>query len=834
MTRRSRSFLEQWHITWQTAFFNKNNGDEVNKRSNLFKYSAVFGLVGMAAALVWLVMILQLSLANTEGVIKLADLNHSVTIARDAQGIPTLTSDDRLSVAYGLGFVHAQERFFQMDLLRRNSAGELSELVGEATVEHDRKIRRHRLRSRAERNVKRLPKTQVALLQAYARGANAGLQNLGSKPFEYHLLKAEPQQWQAADSLLVLFSMYMTLQDESGETEYNQNLMAEVLPKDLYDFLQPQGGKWDAPLLGEAFTPAPMPVSGIQDLKLSSNALVYQPLLDSDDYAIGSNNWAVGGALTEHGSAIVADDMHLSIQVPNIWYRASWPLANGLTMTGASLPGTPAMIVGSNSKVAWGFTNTTGDWGDWVLLESDDELTHYQTVDGAEAFQHFEEIIHIKDREPETITVKETRWGPVLKQNHRGQWMAFRWVAHDPEGANMNLIGMESVTHVEQALPLASTFGTPAQNFVAGDDLGNIGWTVAGPIPRREGFDGTFWNSWAHGDKGWLGYFEFEDYPKVYNPDNHRIWTANARTMSGDYLRLMGSGTHYALGARQQQIRDALLAKDQFTERDLLDIQLDDRALFLTPWHQHLTALVKASDSPLLHDKTALLSVLERWGARASADSVGYRMVRNFRLKTIEYAMAPFVTALTQADESFEFKHVKRSSEYPVWAMITEQPAHLLNPDFESWQALQVSALNDVLSSMADDGVELTEQTWGRENSANIIHPLVKAVPALRAFLSMPNDRLAGDSHMPRVQTPTNGASERMVVTPGQEHKGIFHMATGQSGHPLSDWFDAGHRDWVEGNASAFLPAETQHKLILTPVANRPIERNAIHNRDLE
>ncbi|MGH1373230.1 MAG: penicillin acylase family protein [Cellvibrionaceae bacterium] len=822
MTHSSRSNVEQNPFTWQTSGLNKNNGEDVSKSSSIFKYGVVLTLIGLAVVLAWSVTTLQFSLAKTDGELELLGLDHPVIIERDDQGIPTLISDDRLSVAYGLGFVHAQERFFQMDLLRRNSAGELSELVGEATLEHDQAIRRHRLRYRAERNLQQLPESQLELLHAYARGANAGLANLDSKPFEYHLLGTEPQTWQAADSLLVLFSMYMTLQDESGETEYNQNLMAEVLPKDLYDFLQPLGGKWDAPLLGESYRPAPIPVSGIDQLTLSSDSLVYQPLLESDDYAIGSNNWAVGGALTQHGSAIVADDMHLSIQVPNIWYRASWPLANGLTMTGASLPGTPAMIVGSNGKVAWGFTNTTGDWGDWVLLDTDENVTHYQTPDGAEAFQLHEEIIHVKGAESQTLVVKETRWGPLLKQNHRGQWMAFRWVAHDPEGANMNLIGMESVTSIEQALPLASTFGTPAQNFVGGDDQGNIGWTVAGRIPERKGFDGTFWRSWAEGEVDWLGYLEFEDYPKVYNPDNHRIWTANARTMSGEYLRLMGSGANYALGARQQQIRDALLARDQFTEQDLLDIQLDDRALFLTPWHQHLTALIESSDRPLLHDKESLLSVMELWGAKASADSVGYRLVRNFRLKTIEYAMAPFVTALTEADESFQFKHVKRSSEYPVWAMITEQPSHLLNPEFDSWQALQLAALDEVLNTMAEDGVSLSEQTWGRQNSAKIIHPLVKAVPALGIFLSMPNDRLSGDSHMPRVQTPTNGASERMVVTPGQEEKGIFHMATGQSGHPLSDWFDAGHRDWVDGNASAFLPAETQHKLILTPAVNRP------------
>ncbi len=790
----------------------------MSKTKTITKNGAILFLIASVIVTIWSATTLRFSLAASDGEFHLKGLTQVVKIERDSKGIPSILSEDRSAIAFGLGFVHAQERFFQMDLLRKNSAGELSELIGVATLDHDRAIRQHRLRKRAERNLTQIPPRQLELLDAYARGANAGLDKLASKPFEYHLLNVEPQPWQAADSLLVLFSMYMTLQDEFGETEYNQNLMADVFPKDLFEFLQAKGGKWDAPLLGEALTPAAIPDTGITDLELSSTLLVYQPLLESDDYAIGSNNWAVGGALTESGAAMVADDMHLAIQVPNIWYRARWPLANGLTMTGASLPGTPAMIVGSNSKVAWGFTNTTGDWGDWVLLDTDEDLNHYQTPAGLKAFDVYSETINIKGQSSETLTIKETIWGPLLKQNHKGQWMAFRWVAHDVEGANMNLIGMESVSSVEDALPLASTFGTPAQNFVGGDDQGNIGWTVAGRIPNRQGFDGTFSKNWSGGDFGWQGYLDYEQVPKVYNPDNHRIWTANARTMSGEYLRLMGDAANYALGARQQQIRDALLAKDQFDEQDFLELQLDDRALFLTPWHHHLTALVKHSDQPLLHDKEELLSVLEHWGAEASADSVGYRLVRNFRLKTIEYVMAPFVTALKNADDNFDFKFVKRSSEYPVWSMITEQPKHLLNPDFDSWDGLQLAALDDVLRTMSEDKVPLQQQTWGRQNTAQIIHPLVKAVPALGAFLSMPKDHLSGDSHMPRVQTPNNGASERMVVIPGQEENGIFHMATGQSAHPLSPWFDAGHSDWVEGRPSEFLPGETQHRLVLKPV----------------
>ncbi len=758
------------------------------------------------------------SLAVIEGELTVPNLTETVTIERDRQGIPTISSADRRATAYGLGFVHAQERFFQMDLLRRNSAGELSQLIGKSTLDHDRRIRVHRFRSRAQRNIASAPAAHLAVLEAYAHGVNAGLSQLDRKPFEYFLLGSEPQAWQPEDSLLVLFSMYMTLQDQFAETELHDSLMAEVLPADLYAFLHPGGGSWDAPLLGDAFEPAGIPSSGVTDI-LGAKSLVYQPLRDSDDRTIGSNNWAVGGALTEHGAAMVADDMHLNIQVPNIWYRARWPLANGLVMTGASLPGTPAMIVGSNSKVAWGFTNTGGDWSDVVVLEVDAQEQRYRVPEGWVAFNEVEETLQVKGRQPEVLMVKDTRWGPIIGRDHQGRLLALRWVAHDPEGANMNIIGMENVFSVAEAMRVASSFGQPAQNFVGGDVQGNIGWTVAGPIPRRVGLAGNRPRSWADDVAGWQGYLDYDEAPKVYNPPSHRIWTANARTLSGEYLQLMGDGG-YALGARQQQIRDALFAREQFTEQDLLAIQLDDRALFLQRWQQHLRALLSsknAAEVPLRQPREVLLRELDNWGGRASADSVGYRLVRNFRHKVIEYSIAPFVTALLQKDPTFDSHFIKRSIEYPVWTMIKRQPQHLLSPDFDSWQALQLAALNDVLEKMAADGQPLAEQTWGAENRADIVHPLVKAVPALKPWLSMPAEPLSGDAHMPRVQKPDNGASERMVVAPGHEQRGIFHMATGQSGHPWSRWFDDGHRDWVEGNPSAFLPAASRYQLRLMP-----------------
>ncbi|MBB5210387.1 penicillin acylase family protein [Microbulbifer hydrolyticus] len=773
-------------------------------------------LRGFIALLVLLLLValatwawLRQSLPLLNGELSTGQLAKPVSIERDAQGVAFITAETRTDSAFALGFLHAQERFFQMDLLRRNSAGELSELVGEAALEHDKGVRVHQFRARAERNIGAMPVHQQQVLQSYADGVNYGLSQLGAKPWEYALLRQEPRKWVPADSMLTIFSMYLTLQSRTGDFELRDNALAELLPGDLYHFFAPKGGVWDAPLIGDARDPLNLPETHIAALVDEGEPMAYGKM-ESEDMIFGSNNWVVGGALTEHGAAIVADDMHLAITVPNIWFRAGWNVpGTEFEMRGASLPGGPIIVAGSNGKVAWGFTNTTADWGDLIPLEISENGEQYRTPEGWQDFDIAVEQINISGKPASELKVRKTIWGPVVGEDHNGTPLAYRWVAHDIRGANLNLLKLETVETVRAAMDIAPELGMPHQNFVLGDSAGNIGWTVAGPIPRRVGLDGDRSVSWADGTAFWDGFLPLAEQPSIYNPPSHRIWTANSRTMDGEFLRVMGDGG-YALGARQQQIRDDLFARDHFTEQDLLDIQLDDRAIFLERWQAHLVQLLSTSDG---YDD--VLEQVKSWGGRASADSVGYRIVRNFRLRFIDFATAPVLTYMQRHDPTFKFGRVNRQVEYPAWEMLSNEPAHLLNPEFASWKALKLAALDQVLEEMAEDGLPLAQQTWGVQNSAKILHPLGRAVSAVNWFTAMPADPLPGDSHMPRFQSSTNGASERMVVAPGHEELGVFHMATGQSAHPLSPFFGNGHRDWVEGNPSSFTEKSVEYVLTL-------------------
>ncbi|MBW2264422.1 MAG: penicillin acylase family protein, partial [Deltaproteobacteria bacterium] len=330
-------------------------------------------VAGAAGAACWLHAKAAASLPIESGVVELEGLGARVQVSRDGLGIPTIAGQSREDVSRALGFVHAQERFFQMDLMRRAAAGELSELVGGAAMGMDREVRLHRFRDRAGRVIDAESASNVKMIEAYSAGVNAGLGALASKPFEYMLVGTEPEPWTPEDTVLVIYAMFLDLNDEMGSYEATESTMYGVLPRELAEFLAPAGCEWDAPVIGEPWPTPPVPGPEVMDLSKQPSRGACRAA--SERMAHGSNNWAVAGSRTEHGGALLASDMHLGIAVPIIWYRAvlEWPDWRGgeNRVIGVTLPGAPAVIAGSNTHVAWGFTNSYGDWVDLVIVEPD-------------------------------------------------------------------------------------------------------------------------------------------------------------------------------------------------------------------------------------------------------------------------------------------------------------------------------------------------------------------------------------------------------------------------------------------------------------------------------
>ncbi|MFB0981362.1 MAG: penicillin acylase family protein [Alteromonadaceae bacterium] len=772
----------------------------------------------------WIYSQIDSALPVLEGKRTLLGLSDTAIVERDIQGIVTIKAKKRNDVAVATGFIHAQERFFQMDLLRRNSAGELASLFGEKALPHDKEIRRHRFRERARVIVSQLPRNDLALLKAYTRGVNQGISNLKSAPFEYLLLQQEPVSWQEEDTVLTVLSMYMDLQYAAGDRERTLGNIKNILGEDVFKFLNPKGSIWDAAIDGSQLSSSAMPTRSWPSVSSEQTALTTSKVstLGGNKYQgeefPGSNNWAVSGDISKTGSAIVANDMHLGIRVPNTWFRATFQYESdddeSIKVTGLTLPGTPNIIAGSNGNIAWGFTNSYGDWSDIIILDTNDDKSQYLTPTGYQDFTQHKQIIAVKDQDAREIIVKETIWGPVIGTNSNDQLLAYRWVAHDVQAVNLHHTQLELAKDVDDALVIASKSGIPAQNLMVGDKAGNIGWTIMGPIPKKSSQFGETPTHWADGINHWQGYLSSDQYPKIKNPENNRLWTANTRVVGGEMLEKIGNGG-YALGARAQQIRDNLIAIDTFSEQDLLNIALDDRAIFLQRWQAFLLKKVLTPQAIAKHpDWQAVKKTITTDNLCACIDSVAYRLVNNFRLNVRNDVFSLINENLFQIDNSYSFRTIRHQLETPLWQMVNEEPENFLWLPEATWPKIFEKALTSTLTDMTENQT-LTKATWGQQNTSTIQHPLSNAVPFIGRWLDMPPIPLPGDSYMPRIQGKGFGASERMVVSPGHEESGILHMPTSQSGHPWSPYYGLGHDDWVKGNPSPFLPGETKYTLTL-------------------
>ena len=795
------------------------------KRLRLLAGAACVLLLVALAFSAWFYLKMRASLPLLDGETSLAGLGTRVTIERDAQGVPTLHGSSRLDVARALGFLHAQDRFFQMDCARRHAAGELAELFGKAALPHDERVRIHGFRTLAQKVLAQLAPEERVLIEAYTVGVNAGLSKLGEKPFEYILTRNEPAPWKAEDSVLMIYAMTLDLQDEDLVYEQSLAALRDTLGQSALAYFAPLIGPDDAALDRTTASLAPMPTDRMIDIRKRIYTIEDKHAAtaksESPDVLPGSNAFALAGTKTASGSALLANDMHLNLRVPNIWYRASlvFPSTNGqgeTRVTGATLPGVPLIIAGSNGHVAWGFTNAYADTGDLVVVNATTAGPGtYLNGDKVLLYENRTEVIQIKGQQPETIDNPWTCWGPVVGANADKRDLALKWIAHDPEATNFALFALEGAQTVQQAIDVAHRAGIPAQNFIVADASGTIGWTICGRLPKRAGFDGRLPSSWSYGDRSWIGFLPANEVPTCIAPADGRLWSGNQRLFGGETLRPLGDGG-YEHPMRAGRLRDALAPLKNAVPRDLLAVQLDDQAPYLERWHQLLLRVITPDAVANHKDRDRLRNAAEKWEGRASVDSVSYRLVAGFRKHVVERVLPVVFEPCSDVYPDFNYRRFHY--EPALWEMVTQKPPHLLGQEYGAWDDLLLAAVDDVIKDIDAEHVTIAHATWGSHNIAQIRHPLSQFFPGLLGrWLNLPADPLAGDNNVPRVAKPTAGASERFVVSPGRETEGIFEMPGGQSGHPLSPFYRAGHEAWVKGEATPFLPGPTAHTLTLAP-----------------
>ncbi len=775
--------------------------------------------LGSALALIAVIALLGVrgSLPQLDGQRQVPGMSATVTIARDDHGVPTLTAASRADLARALGFLHAQDRFFAMDLQRRAAAGELSELLGPALLATDQRLRAHRFRHAAALAIATLDPAHRQILEGYVAGVNAGLAALRSRPSEYWLLQSQPRPWTIEDTVLCVHAMFLQLQDPDGHTQLQRGLLRAALPEALWRFVEAGAPEWEAAVDGTPRPEPQLPGAGQVNLRAPNLPTMPPPDAQAELSKVGSNNWAVAGRHTGSGAALVANDMHLGLRVPNIWYRARLVQtgAGGIDVTGVTLPGTPVVVAGSNGHIAWGFTNSYGEFQSVIrLVPVAGDTQGFATAQGPQRLREVNETIRIRGAAPQTLTVRESPWGPVMGTDWEGHPYVLAWTAHDPAAVNLNLMSLETAQEVGDALEAAPGFGIPGQNLMLGDSQGHIAWTLAGRVPLRGSAEGVPQLS-TDPQPGFMGWLAPAEQPRLRDPADGFLWSANARVVGGEAAARLGDGG-MDRGARAAQIHaDLEQAPRPITPAASLAVQLDDRAVFLTRWRDALRELLER-DAAGGRPRADVSAVLADWSGHAAPDDAAYRLVRAFRAQVELRVFHALVAPARKLAPGFEF-HIPSSFEGPLWRVLQAAPLHLLPSRYADWDALLNESLTAASTGAAGCG-DLRSCTWGTVNEVHVTHPLSRALPALAGWLDMPRERIPGGREdMPRVQGPDFGASERFSVSPGHEAQGYFHMPGGQSGHPLSPYYCGDFQAWARGETAPFLPGPAQHTLRLEP-----------------
>jgi len=762
-------------------------------------FAIAIGSMVAGAAVLWLVC--SASLPVRDGALTLPGLQAPVAVAFDGYGTPTVTAESRVDAFRVLGYVTAQDRLFQMDLLRRTSAGRLAEIFGDQAVPIDVKQRRLGLSRVAEAVLRRLPADQSAVLSAYAEGVNTFLEEMRIPPFECLVLAYRPTRWEPTDSLLVVLAMFQML-NGSEDDEQNGTVMKASLPEDVAGFLLPSLDPYTAQLLrggSRHEMPAPVPVEALAALRRTGaqSRSSQMSMVPSRKREIGSNAWVVGPTKTADGRAILANDMHLDVGVPNIWYRVQLRYGRS-ELSGVVVPGIPVVIAGSNGSVSWGLTNVEGDFLDLVRLELNPQNPNeYATPEGWERFIQRQERIAVSSGPDRIVDIQETRWGPVAEEPLMGEPVALRWTALDPEAVDLGLLHMDQARSVWDGIAVATRAGTPPNNILLADAGGHIAWTYMGRIPIRRGLDGSVSQSWSDGRTGWSGFIPPDELPRIVDPPSGYLVSANHRMTDETYPYVIGHA--YASGYRAVRITERLRGMERIREQDLLALQLDTTTQVYDFYRDLLRGLLTDDVIARRPELADARQAVDRWDGRADKDSRGFALLVMFRRTLGASVFAPFLQGCREKDAGFVFDG---DLDTPLRSLLVEQALATL-PDpvtFADWPSFLLHELAETVAALkADYGIlHIDDLAWGTANRVHMTHPLSEALPVVGRWLDMGDDAVSGCGPCVRVQSGSLTASERMVVSPAHHADALFHMPGGQSGHPLSPHYRDQQRNWSQ------------------------------------
>ncbi|MGH9495749.1 MAG: penicillin acylase family protein, partial [Candidatus Sulfotelmatobacter sp.] len=546
------------------------------------RWPVVLLVLVVACIAVYAYYVAHAALPQLDGQIRLSGISAAVTVTRDLHGVPAIEAASFEDLFFAQGYVTAQDRLWQMDVMRRFASGELSEILGEETIKLDREQRILGLRAAAGKSLSISSARDRSYFEAYARGVNAYIAGQGNHlPIEFRILRYTPKPWQPEDSIVIANQMVKDLNfGYIFDTIGREKILAKLGPDltaDLYvnrswhdrpptvmreDLSQPDANASDSDDDDDEEDSPDNSVTRRQDIA---------PPREEGIPVNGSNDWVVSGAHTVTGKPLLCDDMHLGHQMPNLWYEAHLH-AGSYDVVGVTLPGMPYVIVGHNQRIAWGFTNVGPAVTD-LYIENFNPQGAYQTQKGWSEPEHRAEVIHVKGKPDVTLDVKITRHGPIVSELIPGETrqLALRWTLYD--GLHIPFFDVNSAQNWDEFQKAFSQLDAPGQNVVYADIDGNIGYHTTGKVPIRAAGDGSLPVIGADDAHEWTSYIPFDKLPRIYNPPSGIIGTANGRITPEKYRYPVSM--EWEAPWRTARIYHVLESGRQFSPADMLALQTD-------------------------------------------------------------------------------------------------------------------------------------------------------------------------------------------------------------------------------------------------------------------
>jgi penicillin amidase len=709
--------------------------------------------------------VLWLTLPRSNQTARIPGLSAAVDITFDADGIPRIRAANDQDAAAALGFVHARDRMFEMDLMRRNASGRLSELAGPVTLPLDRMMRTLGLRQAAEADYTALPAEPRARLQAYANGVNAWIALRGRFAAPEFLLFGAPQPWTPVDCLLWGKTMGLWL-SLNWRTELSRQALAGHLPQRMIDELWPDQSGQGHP---QAALPLPQ--------QFADAAARLEALLPHFPGAFtlpntASNEWAVDGRHSATGAPLLAGDPHLAFGFPAIWYLARIDTPD-LTLAGATAPGIPGVVIGRNSHIAWTFTTTGADTQD-VFIETPVGADQYQTPDGAKPFVTRQETIKVRGQPDEVLTVRATRHGPVISdlQGRSGPVLAVSMANLAPgDTAASGLFALNHAQTVQQAGVAAGEISSPVQNLLVADRQ-TIALYVTGRVPLRRAGDGSAPVP-GDGSHDWIGWASGDQLPHYVSPASGRLVNTNERIAPPNFPVFLGRDWFGDWRARR--VRELLDASDRHTVADFARMQTDVVSTFA---RQVLPVLLATPPQPDQAGNAQAL--LKGWDGAMTMDAPQPLIFNAW--------VARFYTlVLKQAG-------ISPGDGGPMPDFV----AFVLSPAGAHWcggdcNTLLAEALKTAVNELSNRfGSDPAAWRWGAAHPAVFAHPVLRAIPVLGALttatIPSPGDDTTIDRGGPRFSdfSSVHGAAYRGVYDLADLDRSRFVVTPGQSGNPLS------------------------------------------------